>query len=135
MIASSIIFKSKPELLGNVIKINYQKRLKNGESNCQNIPSSWDFLSSFPDNSGSLIKMVLRGSIFIFWTLETLRVLRYHLKFALKSLIFFNITTFRTFCHLSVICVVYSDFKIVSEQKNWINSWKFSSDDLLRLST
>ena len=30
---------------------------------------------------------------------------------------FVTLTTFRTFCHLSVICVVYSDLKFVSQQK------------------
>ena len=47
---------------------------------------------------------------------------QYHLKIVLESLTFFTITTFRTFCHLSVICVVHSDLKIVSQQKNGINS-------------
>ena len=65
----------------------------------------------------------------------TLSVLRCHLKFALESLTFFTITTFRTFCHLSVICFAYSGLKIVSQQQIEINSWKFSCDDLLRLST
>ena len=59
----------------------------------------------------------IRGALFIFWVLATLSVLRCHLKFALESLIFLTITTFRTFCHLSVICVVLSDLKIVSQQK------------------
>ena len=35
----------------------------------------------------------------------------------INVLTFFTITTFRTFYHLSVICVVYSDSKILSEQK------------------
>ena len=59
----------------------------------------------------------------------TLGVLRCHLTFALESLTFYTITIFRTFCHLSVICVVYSDLKIVSQQKNGSNLWTFSCDD------
>ena len=62
-------------------------------------------------------------------------VLRCHLTFALESLAFFTATTFRTFCLVWVICFVYRDLKIVFQQKNWINSWKFSCDDLLQLST
>ena len=77
----------------------------------------------------------IRGALFIFWVLATLSVLGCDLTFALERLTFLNITTFRTFCHLSVICVVYSDLKIVSEQINGINSWRFSCDDLLWLST
>ena len=73
--------------------------------------------------------------LFISWALATLSVLRCYLTFALESLPFFTITTFRMFCHLSVICVVYSDLKILSQQKSGINSWKFSCNDLLRLST
>ena len=79
--------------------------------------------------------ILLREALFIFWTLATLSVLRCHLTFSLVSLAFLTITTFRMFCHLSVICVVYSDLEIVSKPKNWINSWKFSCDDLLRLLT
>ena len=75
----------------------------------------------------------VREALFIFWALATLSVLRCHLTFALESLTFLTIATFRTFCHLSVIFVIYSDLKIVSQQKNGINLWKFSCDDLLRL--
>ena len=78
---------------------------------------------------------LLRGTLFMFPDLATLSVLRCLLTFALESLTFFIITTFRTFFHLSVICVVYSDLKILSQQKNKINSWQFPCYDLLRLST
>ena len=43
-----------------------------------------------------------------------------HLTFALESLTFFTITTFRMFCHLSVIYVVYSDLKIVLKKMELI---------------
>ena len=39
------------------------------------------------------------------------------MTFALENLTFLTITTFRTFCHLSVICVVHSDLKIVSHRR------------------
>ena len=39
---------------------------KNRESNCQTIPSSWDFLISFPNNSGLPFKMVLLNIGFLF---------------------------------------------------------------------
>ena len=73
-----------------------------------------------------LLTFLLRGALFIFRVLATLNVLRCHLIFALESLTFFIITTFRTFCRLSVICVVYNDLTIVSQKKIGINPWKFS---------
>ena len=78
--------------------------------------------------------MILRGTLFIFWALVTLSVLRCHLTFPLESLTFWTITTLRTFCHLSIICVIYRLENWVSA-KNGVNSWKFSCDDLLCLST
>lgn len=43
--------------------------------------------------------------------------------------IFLTITFFKTFCHLSMMCVIYSDLKFVSQRKNGINSSKFSCND------
>ena len=42
-----------------IISGNFTKKDgKNRESNCQTVLGSWDFLISFPNNSGLLFKMV-----------------------------------------------------------------------------
>ena len=71
-------------------------------------------------------------TLFIFWALATLSVLRCHLTFALECLTFFTITTFRTFRYLC--CLQWLE-NCVWVKKSGIDSWQFSGDDLLRLST
>ena len=64
--------------------------------------------------------------------MATLNLLRFHLTFAQKSLTFLTISIFRMLCHLSVICVVYSDLKIVCQKKMELpNSVKIVQNPLL----
>ena len=95
--------------------------LKRRQNSSQYFKNLYYFESSRSETTTKLqrdIFGIIRGALFIFWALATLSVLRCNLTFALESLTFLVITTFRTSCNVSVICVVYSDLKIVSQKKN-----------------
>ena len=62
-------------------------------------------------------------------------VARCYLTFPWESLSFCSIVLLRTFWRTTVICVAYSDLKKLNWQKNGINSWTFSFDHCLQLST
>ena len=57
-----------------------------------------------------------RGALFISWACAT-ECSQVPSQIWTESLTFFTMTNIRTFCHLSVMCVVYSGMEIVSQKK------------------
>ena len=91
---------------------------------------SWEFVF---DNFLQLLTWINELHTFLAWHISG--VARCNLTFPLESLSFFSITILRMFWRTTVNCVVYRDLKKLIWQKNGMNSWAFSFDHFLQLST